>query len=187
MFRLVAVAFAMSFFVGPAPAQTAWKIERRATDIGFVARKLGAVLAAGWFERYDATLALDFDAPERSRIKVTIETGSLQAGSALMDGFIRGESMLDAGRHPTASFASARVVRTGERSLEIRGQLTIRSITQPFTVTAVVDGDLERARRGEKLPFRASGTFLRPAFDLGREVNLVDDLVEIVIKGQLSR
>ena len=46
-----------------------------------------------------------------------------RAGSALMDGFIKGESMLDTGRYPTASFNSAGVTRTGERSLEIRGRI----------------------------------------------------------------
>jgi polyisoprenoid-binding protein YceI len=132
-------------------------------------------------------LALDLDQPEKSRIKVIIETGSVQAGSALMDGFIKGESMLDTARFPTASFASTRVTRTGERTLDISGQLSIRSITQPFTVTAVVDGDLDKARRGDKIPFHAGGSFLRPAFELGRDVNVVDDRVELVIKGQLTR
>ena len=186
MLRFVALVITV-LVAEPAAAQTTWRIERGATDISFVTRRFGAVVATGRFGRYDGTFALDFDQPEKSRIRVTIETASLQAGSATMDGFIKGESMLDTGRYPTASFTSAAVTRTGERSLEIRGQLTIRSITRPFTVRAIVDGDVERARRGEKLPFHASGTFMRPDFELGREVNVVDDLVELAIKGQLSR
>jgi polyisoprenoid-binding protein YceI len=174
-------------FAEPVSAQTTWRFDRSTTDISFVTHRFGAAVATGRFERYDGTLALDFDQPEKSRVRVVIETGSLQAGSALMDGFIKGESMLDVARYPTASFTSARVTRTGERTLEIRGQLSIRAITQPFTVTAMIDGDIDRARRGEKLPFHASGSFLRPAYELGRDVNVVDDAVEIVIKGQLSR
>jgi polyisoprenoid-binding protein YceI len=183
----LALAVMALLVAGPASAQTTWRFDRATTDISFVTHRFGAAVATGKFERYDGTLALDIDQPEKSRIKVVIETNSLEAGSSLMDGFIKGESMLDVARYPTASFTSARVTRTGDRSLEIRGQLSIRAKTQPFTVTAVVDGDIDRARRGEKLPFHASGTFQRPAYDIGRDVNVVDDAVEIVIKGQLSR
>lgn len=187
MLHSAALTIVALLAAGPVSAQSTWRIDRAATEISFITKRFGAVVATGRFERYDGVLTLDFDMPEKSRIRVTLETGAIQAGSALMDGFIKGESMLDTVRYPTASFNSARVIRTGERSLEIRGQLTIRGVTQPFTVTAVVDGDIDRARRGDRLPFRANGSFLRPAFGIGRDVNVVDDLVEIAIKGQLSR
>lgn len=186
MLRALAL-MTMMLLSAPVAAQTTWRFDRSTTDISFVTRRFGATVATGHFERYDGSLALDLDQPEKSRIRVVIETGSVQAGSALMDGFIKGASMLDTQRFPTASFTSGRVIRSGERSLEISGQLSIRAIAQPFTVTAVVDGDLDKARRGDKIPFHASGSFLRPAFELGRDVNVVDDRVEIVIKGQLSR
>jgi polyisoprenoid-binding protein YceI len=187
MLRRLSLAIFALFLAGPAAAQATWRFDRASTEISFVARRFGAVVATGRFERYDGTLALDFDQPEKSRIRVMIETGSIKAGSALMDGFITGESMLDSAHSPTASFNSVSVTRTGERSLQISGQLTIRSVAHSIVVNAVVDGDLDKARRGEKLPFHASGSFMRPAFGIGRDVNVVDDLVEIAIKGQLSR
>lgn len=187
MLKLLAFALSAMLLAGSASAQSAWRFDRSSTEVSFVARRFGAVVATGRFGRFDGTLALDFDQPEKSRIRVTIDTGSVMAGSALMDGFIKGESMLDIARFPTASFTSTSVRRTGERSLEIRGQLTIRSITQPITVAVMVDGDVERAKRGDKLPFSASGSFLRPAFEIGRDVNVVDDKVDLVIKGQVTR
>jgi len=187
MVKLPALVITALLFALPAFAQTSWRFDRSATEISFVSHRFGAVVATGRFVRYEGTLALDFDYPEKSRIRVTLDTGSIEAGSSLMDGFIAGASMLDSARYPTASFTSESVTRTGERSLEIRGRLTIRSISQPFTVTAVVDGDIDKARRGDALPFHASGSFLRPAFEIGRDVNIVDDRVEIAIKGRLSR
>jgi polyisoprenoid-binding protein YceI len=172
---------------GPASAQSAWRFDRSSTEVSFVTHRFGTVVATGKFGRFDGTLALDFDRPEKSRIRVTIDTGSVMAGSSLMDGFIKGESMLDTARFPNASFTSTSVTRTGDRSLEIKGNLTIRSITRPITVTATVDGDIDRAKRGDKLPFDANGTFLRPTFEIGRDVNVVDDQVELVIKGQVMR
>lgn len=187
MLKLLAFTLSAMLLAGPASAQSAWRFDRSSTEVSFVTQRFGAVVATGRFGRFDGMLALDFDQPEKSRIRVTIETGSVMAGSALMDGFIKGESMLDTARFPTASFTSTSVRRTGERRLEIRGQLTIRSITQPITVTVMVDGDIERAKRGDKLPFTANGSFLRPAFEIGRDVNVVDDRVDLVIKGQVMR
>lgn len=189
MNRLISplLALSIALMAGPAAAQSAWRFDRSSTEVSFVTHRFGAVVATGKFGRFDGTLALDFDQPEKSRIRVTIDTGSLQAGSSLMDGFIKGESMLDTARFPNASFTSTSVTRTGDRSLEIKGNLTIRSITQPIAVAVRVDGDVDRARRGDKLPFSASGSFLRPAFELGKDVNVVDDKVDLVIKGQVMR
>lgn len=181
------LALSALLIAGPASAQSAWRFDRSSTEVSFVTHRFGAVVATGKFGRFDGTLALDFDQPERSRIRVTIDTGSVAAGSALMDGFIKGDSMLDTARFPNASFTSTSVRRIGDRSLEIRGNLTIRSITQPITVTAMVDGDIEKAKRGDRLPFHADGSFLRPAFGIGKDVNVVDDKVDLVIKGQVMR
>jgi len=190
--RILSVALALAFvaplgFGEQAQAQTAWRFDRASTEVSFVGKRFGAVVTNGHFERYDGNFTIDFEHPERSRIRVTLDTASIKAGSTMVDGFIAGESMLDAAHFPAASFVSESVSRTGARSLDIRGKLTIKGVTQPFVVTATVDGDLDRAKRGAALPFLASGSFLRPAYGIGREVNIVDDQIDIVIKGRLMR
>jgi polyisoprenoid-binding protein YceI len=171
---------------GDAQAQSAWRIDPAKTEIGFVTRKFGAVVARGRFARYDGVLALDFDRPERSRIRLTIETASVGTGSTTIDTFLKGPSMLDTARFPMASFNATRVSAGSDHAVEIAGQLTIRTIAQPFAVQVMLDGNPETARRGERFAFHGSGTFLRPEFDLGRDVNVVDDAVEITIRGEVT-
>lgn len=187
MIRSTVLALATLLAASQTQAQSTWGFDRAATEISFVGHRFGAVVTNGRFERYDGSFAIDFEHPDRSRIRVTLETASIKAGSALVDGFIAGADMLDAARYPQASFISESVSRTGERSLDIRGRLTIRGVTQPFEVRATVAGDVDRARRGDVLPFEASGSFLRPAYGIGRDVNIVDDRIDIVIKGRLKR
>ncbi len=186
MFR-VALAMIALFWAGAAEAQTSWPFRPGAGEIGFVARRFGLPTASGQFQRYDGVVALDFAHPERSRIRISIDTASLRTGTALVDDFIKGESMLDTAHHPIASFASDSVIRTGERSLVIQGRLTIRSVTHPVAATAVAEEDVGMAERSGRLRFRASAAFSRSAFGIGREVNLVDDQVEIAIKGRLGQ
>jgi polyisoprenoid-binding protein YceI len=186
MMRAVLLVFGL-LLVGPAVAQTPWAFRPGAAEVSFVARRFGVTTATGRFQHFEGVVALDFDRPDRSRIRIRIDTGSLQTGTALVDGFIKGDSMLDTARYPVASFVSEEVTRTGERSLAIRGQLTIRAITRSVTATATAEGDPGAARRGDPLSFQASAAFLRSAFNIGADVNVVDDQVEIAIKGRLSR
>lgn len=187
MVRPAILAFGAFLLSVPAQAQSSWDFDRTATQINFVGHRFGAVVTNGRFERYDGVFSIDFDHPERSRIRVTLDTGSIKAGSALVDGFLVGASMLDSAKYPTAMFVSDSVTRTGERDLEIRGRLTIKGMTHPFVVRAMIEGDVDRARRGDAVPFRASGSFLRPAYDIGRDVNIVDDQIDIEIRGRLAR
>lgn len=168
-------------------AQESWSLSKGGGEVVFVARRFGVPTASGRFGSVDGAFALDFDRPERSRIRMTIQTASLHTGADLVDGFIKGQSMLDAAHYPVASFVSQQVVRSGERSLSIRGQLTIRGASQPVTVLAVAEGDPAGVHTRGNLAFHASTSFSRAAFEIGRDVNIVDDQVEIDIKGVISR
>ncbi|KRE24208.1 hypothetical protein ASE66_02890 [Bosea sp. Root483D1] len=156
-------------------------------EVSFTAKRFGVSTASGIFGHVDGAISLDFDHPERSRIRMTIETASLHTGTALVDGFVKGESMLDVGHYPTATFVSEQISRVDGRSLVIRGRLTIRATTQQVSVSAIAERDPATMRPGERLPFRATAAFSRNAFDIGRDVNVVDDQVDLAIRGEILR
>ncbi|AZO78935.1 MULTISPECIES: YceI family protein [unclassified Bosea (in: a-proteobacteria)] len=170
-----------------ASAQSSGSLRQGASEVSFVAKRFGVPTASGIFDHVDGAVSLDFDRPERSRIRMTIETASLRTGTPLVDGFIKGENMLDVGRYPTATFVSEQINRVDGRSLVIRGRLTIRTITQLVSVSAIAERDPAAIRPGERLPFRATTAFSRNAFDIGRDVNVVDDQVDLAIRGEVLR
>ena len=187
MMRALLVAALLGLLPVSAVAQDNWSLSKGGGEVAFIARHFGIQTASGRFGTVDGTFTLDFDRPERSRIRMTIQTASLRTGADLVDGFIKGQTMLDVAHYPVASFVSQQVVRTGERSLSITGQLTIRGTSQPVTVIAVAESDPAGMLAGGTLPFHASASFSRAAFAIGREVNIVDDQVEIAIKGVIAR
>lgn len=168
-------------------AQPAGSLRQGSSEVSFIAKRFGVPTASGIFDHVDGAVSLDFERPERSRIRVTIETASLRTGTALVDGFIKGESMLDVGRYPTAIFVSEQISRVDRRSLVIHGWLTIRATTQQVNVSAIAERDPAGLRPGERLPFRATTAFSRSAFDIGRDVNVVDDQVDLAIRGEILR
>lgn len=187
MMRALLVAALLGLLPVSVVAQDNWSLSNGGGEVAFIARHFGIQTASGRFGTVDGTFTLDFDRPERSRIRMTIQTASLRTGADLVDGFIKGQTMLDVARYPVASFVSQQVARTGERSLSISGQLTIRGASQPVTVNAVAESDPAGLRAGGNLPFHANASFSRAAFGIGREVNIVDDQVEIDIKGVIAR
>uniref|UniRef100_A0A9E8CP58 YceI family protein n=1 Tax=Bosea sp. NBC_00436 TaxID=2969620 RepID=A0A9E8CP58_9HYPH len=187
MLRSSLLVLGLFLFGLPAQAQSTWNFDRTATEVSFIGQSFGAIVANGRFERYDGIFSIDFDHPEKSHVKVTLDAASISAGSALVDGFIAGANMLDSAKYPKVTFASDTVTRIGGNDLDIRGSLTIKGITHPFRVRVMIDRDVDKLRRGNALPFRASGSFLGPAYGIGRGVNIIDDQIHIEIKGRLAR
>lgn len=184
---LVPLLLLSTAFAPAVSAEQSGALRQGSGEVSFTARRFGVPTASGIFDHVEGAVALDFEHPERSRIKVTIETVSLHTGTALVDGFIKGESMLDVGHYPTASFVSEQVSRIDGRSLVIHGRLTIRGATQPVDVSAVAERDPMGLRPGERIPFRATTAFSRNAFAIGRDVNVVDDQVDLAIRGEILR
>jgi polyisoprenoid-binding protein YceI len=182
---MIAVCAVQLMSVLPASAQTAWKFDRSATKLEFVARKLSAAVATGNFLRYDGRIDVDFDHPEKSKIKVSIDTGSITTSLSAFDTYLRSPVVLDSAASPAANFVSTAVRQTGAKTLEVNGTLTMRSKSAPLAVTVTVEGDIDAARRGQRLPFIAKGAFMRSSYDVGRDVNLADDAVDLVIRGAL--
>lgn len=68
-------------------------------------------------------------------VDIVIDATSVDTGYATFDEHIQGEDFLDTARHPTASFKSTRVVFDGDKPVRIDGQLTIKGVTRPVTLT----------------------------------------------------
>ena len=65
-------------FLGPLSnstfAQENWSLSQGGGEVVFIARHFGIQTASGRFGTVDGTFTLDFDRPERSRIRMTIQT-----------------------------------------------------------------------------------------------------------------
>ncbi len=93
------------------------------------------------FERYSGTLALDGDAPERSKVDLTIEASSIVCHDTWVRmkdlGKIMEEAtknMLAADRYPIIRFQSSNVAAAGPGKYEVQGMLTIRALARPVKV-----------------------------------------------------
>lgn len=68
-------------------------------------------------------------------VDIEIDTKTVDTGYPTFDGHIQGEDFLDTAKYPTAHFKSTKVVFDGEKPASIEGNLTIKGVTKPVTLT----------------------------------------------------
>ncbi|GAA5178780.1 YceI family protein [Rugosimonospora acidiphila] len=130
------------------------------TRIGFVARHPIGPKVRGQFEEFAGGGHLDGNDPSRSRVKLTIQAGSIQTHNSQRDGLLRGK-FLDRDHYPTIAFASTGVRQVDETAFELTGGLTIRGVTKPVTVAFERTGIQRDPRDGIRIQFTGSAMINR--------------------------
>jgi polyisoprenoid-binding protein YceI len=134
-----------------------------------------------------ATLNLDFDRVGNSQIDVRLGADAASASFPFAAQALKGPKVLDTGNHPDIHFESSSVRATKEGA-DVKGNLTIRGVTKPVTLAAIIwrqkgtkAGDLSR------LTLRLTGRVKRSAFGATGWADMVGDEVRIIITARISR
>jgi polyisoprenoid-binding protein YceI len=98
-----------------------------------------SVAIAGTFDKWDSSIT--FTSPELTSavLDIKIQADSVNTGSDMKNGKLKGDKFFDAKENPLITFHSTKVVQTGPDTVEFDGDFTIRGVTKPeklsFTVT----------------------------------------------------
>lgn len=114
-----------------------WAIDLTHSQITFAVKHLGISTVRGTFDRFDGTI--DEDNGTVNGAHITIDVASLNTGTAQRDDHLRSGDFFDVENHPTATFVLKETTRTGNE-LSAIGDLTIRGITKPVTLTGEIGG-----------------------------------------------
>lgn len=111
---------------------------------------------------------IDFDAsqPEKSTVKLSIKTASVDTGVAQRDQHLRSEDFFAADQFPVLTFESSAITRTGENQFDVLGTLTIRGISQPLIVPVTYLGQARDPWGSDRLFFDAEVKLNRKDFGL---------------------
>ena len=114
-----------AYVLDPAHGKITWSVSH-----------LGFSTYVGQFRDVQAKLNLDPKNPSASTLEATIpidRIGTLHDG---LDKHLKAADFLDVAKFPTATFKSTKIVRTGERTADITGDLTLHGVTKPVVVQA---------------------------------------------------
>ena len=124
-----------------------------------------------------------FDAEAKTgSVDITIDAKSVNTGFDDFNGHIQGEDFLDTAKYPTATFKSTKVVFEGDKPKSIEGNLTIKGVTKPVTLTVTSFQAMPHPMmKKPALGANAFTTIKRSEFNAGKFAPYVGDEVRIDI------
>ena len=171
---------------------SSWKIDTSHTDVTFAVKHMMVTTVRGKFADVTGTLEADPNDPTSARGTIRIGIASINTGSELRDNHLRSADFFDAEHHPEATFAITSITRRGD-SYEVTGDLTIRGITRPVTLTSELLGYYTSMEGAKRAGFSASGTINRRDWGLDWNVALetggwlVSDEIRLTIDAALEQ
>ncbi len=153
----------------------AHEVDRAHSEINFVASSR-LLDAHGHFKKWDAEVAIDPSALERSTVRLVIDAASIDTRIERRDAHLRAADFLDVEKHPQITFVSKAITRTSPTAGTLTGDLTMRGVTKSISIpVSIVFYENGRGR------FR--GTFPINRRDYGinfnSTLNPIEDVVEV--------
>jgi polyisoprenoid-binding protein YceI len=143
-----------------------------------------SVAIAGKFEKWDASLA--FTSPELSTavLDIKIQAASVNTGSGMKDGKLKGKDFFDVQQDPLITFRSTKVEQTGPNTVAIDGDFTIRGVTKKERLTFALDPN-----RGTSGTVSGTMAFDRKQYGMNSGIPFIKiaDRVEVTVDLKLHR
>lgn len=136
-----------------------WQLDPVHSSVGFEVAYLSGTFK-GQFREFDGSLVVDGD-------QATLEGGAKVASVDVKDenlsAHLQSPDFFDAEQHPVIRFSATDISLEGEDA-SVDGELTIKGVTQPATVTGTVSAPVTDPYGRERIGLRLTTTVDRTAF-----------------------
>ncbi len=170
------------------------------TSVIFQIPHMGLSNYTARFTDVDATLAFHPEDAALTALNVTIDAASVATNyvgdykathpKSEHDSWDQDVAMdpkwMNAGEHPTITFAATEITKTGPRTADVTGDLTFLGVTKPLTLDVTYNGSIDM-RGTEKIGFSATGTVTRSEFGMGAYLPNIGDDIGLVIETEFAK
>ncbi len=177
---LAAVGLTLAVSTAALAAPVSYIPNANHTFVRFSYDHLGFSRQESRFDKTTGTVTLDAAAKTGS-VDVVIDAKSVDTGSELFNGHIQGPDFLDTAAFPTATFKSTSVKFDGDTPVSIEGQLTLKGVTKPVTLTVTSFKHAPDMMKKDSIGANATATIKRSDFHMTKYVPMVSDDVTLTI------
>lgn len=180
--KKIALAFALSCFTfGAFAAAETYSIDPAHTAPRFEYSHFGFSNQGHEFEKTSGSIVFD-RAAKTGSVDVSIDAKSVNGGSAQLTKHLQGEDFFDAEKHPTITFKSTAVKFEGDKPVAVEGNLTIKGITKPVTLTLTAfQAAPHPMLKKDVIGANAQTKVKRSDFNMGKFAPSVSDEVKLSI------
>ena len=140
------------------------------------------------FRSFELELDLDNENPANSTVNVTIDATSIDSRLDNFDEHLNGANFFDTANYPTITFNSTAIEMTGENTMNVTGDLTIKDTTKSVTLATTINKAGAHPRRNTPwIGVSAETKVARSDWGLTRGLPNVGDEVTIWISVELPK
>ncbi|HTZ88858.1 MAG TPA: YceI family protein [Alloacidobacterium sp.] len=133
---LCVVASALLPSLSQAQQAPVFEFDKAKSSIGFNVK--ASVAIAGKFDKWDATITFTSPDVTTGVLDIKAQAASVDTGSGMKDGKLKGKDFFDAEHNPLITFHSSKIVQTGPTTFDISGTFTIRGVSKPETLSLTI-------------------------------------------------
>lgn len=163
MKNTIAVLAVAAVAASPALAADHYTFDKPHTTVAFQVRHIFTNMT-GKFREFEGTVQIDRANPSASKVDFVIQAASIDTNDAKRDEHLRAADFFDVATHPKITFRSTAVKPSGKDVYQVTGDLTMRGVTKPVTLTVAYLGEGKDPWGTEKLGFDVTGTLNRKDF-----------------------
>ena len=181
MKKLVALAITASLSTIAFAASETYIIDDKHTLPRFEYNHLGYSTQLSRFDKTSGKITLD-RAAKTGSVDVTIDTKSVNTGSALFNEHIQGEDFFDTAKYPTITYKSSKLKFDGDKLVAVEGELTVKGMTKPVTLTVTSFQCMPHPMlKKDACGANATARIKRSEFNMGKHAPYVSDEVTLAI------
>ncbi|WP_425915230.1 YceI family protein [Acinetobacter sp. TSRC1-2] len=157
-----------------------WRLTSQ-TYVGFDIRSMGFSIVKGKFEQVQSSMSFDPQVLENASAQFVLDINSLSFSKPSLRNMILGEDLFYAEKYPTATFNSHEFIALGNNHYSIKGDLTLRGITQPVTLNTVLKPNTADP---QLLDVESKAVVNRSDFGMKKAFGGIGEKVNIEVNGQ---
>jgi len=183
---LVAAGLAAFMAIPALAATSTWNLDPFHTNAQFFVKHLGISTVQGDFTKVTGTVTLDDQDITKSTVSVTIDVNSIDTRVSRRDDDLKSEHFLNAAQFPTITFQSTKVAKSGDNTLKVTGNLTIRGVTKEVTLDVTGPTAPISAMGSQRRGFSATTKINRQDFGVAADPGMVGDDLTILLDGEMA-
>ena len=190
--RFIYTAVLVVFIIAGVQAADKYVADKAHTNIGFTVKHMVISTVPGKFNNYTIDFIFDANDLNKSSIKVTIKTASINTDDEKRDEHLRSADFFDAAKYPEITFVSSSIMKKGNDYVA-KGTLTMRGVSREIELSFKILGPVQDPWGNTKMGVEASLTVDRQDYGISWSKSLdtgglvVSDDVNIKLDVELQK
>lgn len=162
---LVTAAF-ITLFSTAGISQT-WNWDKAHSQLNFGVTHMSISEIDGTFGSVTAKITSASDDLTDAVVELNAEVASINTGNEQRNTHLKSPDFFDAVKYPNLTFKSTSFKKTGARTYEVAGDLTLHGVTRPVVLTATLNGTTVNPQSKKTVAgFKVTGTIKRTDFGI---------------------